>query len=195
MVQARQGFYIEYNLRLFFFLLIQKTSAICAIDLDTILPCYFVSRIRHIPGSTTPTSCFCEMQEVVSGRLSIRYGKPSNVFAYQKFAIGYTVNDLIATNLPVSTACICRHPQCPDPPTDPKHSDPTRRSFNPTRSHSNSDPEVLISDPEVLISDPKPPPPDAATDITRFPTVTHPSRGPIHPFTRGQSTKAAASNR
>jgi hypothetical protein len=39
-------FYAEYNLRLFFFLLFRKMDAICAIDLDTILPVYLVSAIR-----------------------------------------------------------------------------------------------------------------------------------------------------
>src|ERR1700704_1922409 len=33
-------FYIEYNIRLFFFLLFKKFDIICGIDLDTILPCY-----------------------------------------------------------------------------------------------------------------------------------------------------------
>src|SRR5690349_11491904 len=36
-------FYAEYNLRLFFYLLTQQMNCICAIDLDTILPCYAVS--------------------------------------------------------------------------------------------------------------------------------------------------------
>src|ERR1700760_2522883 len=39
-------FYLEYNLRLFFFLLFRKMDCICAVDLDTILPCYFVSTLR-----------------------------------------------------------------------------------------------------------------------------------------------------
>src|SRR5436309_3264628 len=39
-------FYAEYNTRLFFFLLFMQMNAVCAIDLDTILPCYFISFIR-----------------------------------------------------------------------------------------------------------------------------------------------------
>jgi glycosyltransferase involved in cell wall biosynthesis len=39
-------FYVEYNLRLFFWLLFQKFDIVCGIDLDTILPCYFASILR-----------------------------------------------------------------------------------------------------------------------------------------------------
>src|SRR5450432_542599 len=39
-------FYAEYNLRLFFYLLFKKADCICAIDLDTILPCYFISKLK-----------------------------------------------------------------------------------------------------------------------------------------------------
>src|SRR5690349_15933931 len=40
-------FYIEYNIRLFFFLLLKKFDIVCGIDLDTILPCYFISKIKN----------------------------------------------------------------------------------------------------------------------------------------------------
>ena len=40
-------FYLEYNIRLFFYLLFAKMDVICAIDLDTILPAFFVSKIRR----------------------------------------------------------------------------------------------------------------------------------------------------
>ena len=39
-------FYAEYNIRLFFFLLFVKLDVICAIDLDTILPCLMISKLR-----------------------------------------------------------------------------------------------------------------------------------------------------
>jgi glycosyltransferase involved in cell wall biosynthesis len=39
-------FYVEYNIRLFFWLLFQPFDIVCGIDLDTILPCYFASILR-----------------------------------------------------------------------------------------------------------------------------------------------------
>src|SRR5262249_37385084 len=67
-VWSRKGklFYLEYNLRLFFYLLFQKMHGICAIDLDTILPVYFVSRIRRVTRLYDAHELFCEMQEVVT---------------------------------------------------------------------------------------------------------------------------------
>jgi glycosyltransferase involved in cell wall biosynthesis len=91
-----KGFYIEYNLRLFFFLLTKKMSAVCAIDLDTILPCYLVSRIRRIPRLYDAHELFCEMQEVVSRPSIYRSWKAIERLCVPKFPIGYTVNDLIA---------------------------------------------------------------------------------------------------
>ena len=43
-------FYAEYNIRLFFFLLFKKMDCICAIDLDTILPCYYISVVKKFHG-------------------------------------------------------------------------------------------------------------------------------------------------
>src|ERR1700761_1919656 len=42
-------FYLEYQLRLLFFLLFRHIDGICAIDLDTIIPCYYISRLKRIP--------------------------------------------------------------------------------------------------------------------------------------------------
>jgi glycosyltransferase involved in cell wall biosynthesis len=39
-------FYVEYNFRLFFWLLFQRFDIVCGIDLDTILPCYFAAILR-----------------------------------------------------------------------------------------------------------------------------------------------------
>lgn len=41
-------FYAEYNIRLFFFLLRQKTDILFSNDLDTLLPNYLASGIRHL---------------------------------------------------------------------------------------------------------------------------------------------------
>ena len=37
-------FYLEYNLRLLFFLWNNKFDVVCAIDLDTILPAFYISK-------------------------------------------------------------------------------------------------------------------------------------------------------
>ena len=39
-------FYLEYNLRLLLFLLFQRFNIVCAIDLDTIMPCLISARLR-----------------------------------------------------------------------------------------------------------------------------------------------------
>jgi glycosyltransferase involved in cell wall biosynthesis len=41
-------FYVEYNIRLFFWLLVQRVDIIGGIDLDSILACYFSAKIRNI---------------------------------------------------------------------------------------------------------------------------------------------------
>ena len=89
-------FYIEYNLRLFLFLLTRRLDAICAIDLDTILPCYFVSVLLRIPRIYDAHELFCEMQEVVSRPVVYKCWKAIERFCVPRFAQGYTVNDLIA---------------------------------------------------------------------------------------------------
>jgi glycosyltransferase involved in cell wall biosynthesis len=76
-------FYLEYNLRLFIFLLFQKSDLLCAVDLDSILPCYLVSRLKRIPRVYDAHELFCEMKAVE------RYCVP-------RFQHGYTVNGLIA---------------------------------------------------------------------------------------------------
>ena len=59
-------FYAEYNFRLFFFLLFKRMDAICAIDLDTILPCLHISRWKRIPRIYDAHELFTELKEVLS---------------------------------------------------------------------------------------------------------------------------------
>jgi glycosyltransferase involved in cell wall biosynthesis len=92
-----KAFYIEYNLRLFLFLLFRKMDGLCAIDLDTILPCYMVSRLRGIPRLYDAHELFCEMQEVVSRPRVYRIWKAVERQCVPRFPHGYTVNGLIAS--------------------------------------------------------------------------------------------------
>src|ERR1700754_2716064 len=59
-------FYAEYNIRLLFYLLFKKMDCICAIDLDTILPCYFISKIKNKKRIYDAHELFCEMKEIVT---------------------------------------------------------------------------------------------------------------------------------
>jgi glycosyltransferase involved in cell wall biosynthesis len=91
-----KGFYVEYNIRLFFYLITSKIDVICAIDLDTILPCYWVSAIKGIPRVYDAHELFCEMKEVVTRPRIYRFWKRVERFAVPRFKAGYTVNQPIA---------------------------------------------------------------------------------------------------
>lgn len=89
-------FYAEFNLRLFFYLLFCKADLVCAIDLDTILPCYLVSVLKRIPRVYDAHELFCEMKEVATRPGIYRFWKRVERFAVPRFKHGYTVNQPIA---------------------------------------------------------------------------------------------------
>ena len=89
-------FYAEYNTRLFFFLFFLKMDAVCAIDLDTILPCYFVSGLRRKKRIYDAHELFTEMKEVITRPLVKRLWLSIEKFTVPKFKHGYTVSNSIA---------------------------------------------------------------------------------------------------
>jgi glycosyltransferase involved in cell wall biosynthesis len=89
-------FYAEYNIRLFFYLLFKKMDCIGAIDLDTILPCYFISKIKKVKRIYDAHELFCEMKEIVTRPAIYNIWKKFERFTVPKFAYGYTVNQPIA---------------------------------------------------------------------------------------------------
>jgi glycosyltransferase involved in cell wall biosynthesis len=94
-----KAFYIEYNIRLFFWMIFQKMDLVCAIDLDTILPCYFISIFKRIPRVYDAHELFCEMKEVVTRPHIYRIWKAIERFAVPRFKQGYTVCQPIASIL------------------------------------------------------------------------------------------------
>src|SRR6185312_9272297 len=60
------GFYFEYNLKLFFYLLFQKTDILCCIDLDTILPVYFVSVLKNKTRVYDAHEYFSQLKEIIT---------------------------------------------------------------------------------------------------------------------------------
>ena len=89
-------FYAEYNLKLFFYLLFKRMDAICAIDLDTILPCLFISKIKKIPRVYDAHELFCEMKEIATRPYIYKVWKAIERYTIPKFPMGYTVNTPIA---------------------------------------------------------------------------------------------------
>ncbi|MFI5185192.1 MAG: glycosyltransferase [Chitinophagales bacterium] len=91
-----KAFYFEYNLRLFFFLLFKKADLICAIDLDTIIPCYLISKLKGTKRVYDAHELFCEMKEIVSRPPVYKIWKKIERYTVPKFKYGYTVNQFIS---------------------------------------------------------------------------------------------------
>lgn len=89
-------FYAEYNLRLFFFLFFKKMDCICAIDLDTILPCLLISKLKKVKRVYDAHELFCEMKEIVTRPAIYKAWKKIERYSVPKFESGYTVNQPIA---------------------------------------------------------------------------------------------------
>ena len=85
-------FYAEYNLRLFFFLLSNKFDLVNAIDLDSILPCYLVSKWRKKPIIYDAHEYFTELEEVVSRPRVKRVWEWIERETVPKIPHGYTVS-------------------------------------------------------------------------------------------------------
>ena len=88
-------FYAEYNVRLFFFLLFKKIDAICAIDLDTILPCLYISKWKKIPRIYDAHELFTELPEVISRPGILKVWTKVEQKAVPQFKWAYTVSESI----------------------------------------------------------------------------------------------------
>jgi glycosyltransferase involved in cell wall biosynthesis len=89
-------FYAEYNIRLFFYLLLKKMDCIGAIDLDSIMPCYFISKLKRIKRVYDAHELFCEMKEIATRPGIYKIWKKIERYTVPKFVNGYTVNQPIA---------------------------------------------------------------------------------------------------
>ncbi len=89
-------FYLEYNIRLFFYLLFVKTDSFTAIDLDTIFPVFCASKLRRKPRFYDAHELFCEMKEIVERPHIYKIWKALERFMVPRFPYGTTVNQPIA---------------------------------------------------------------------------------------------------
>ena len=113
-------FYIEYSFRLFFSLLFTEFDIICAIDLDTILPCYLISVLKRKKRVYDAHEYFTEQKEIISRKIIKQFWNGIAEFCIPRFINGYTVNEFIRQefnkkyaidykvirNLPVMTALL-----------------------------------------------------------------------------------------
>jgi len=88
--------YFEFNVRLLFYLLFVSNDCYCAIDLDTILPNYFASKIRRKKRVYDAHELFTEQKEIVTRPAVYKLWLKVEKFSVPKFLNGYTVNDFIA---------------------------------------------------------------------------------------------------
>ena len=78
-------FYAEYNLRLFFFLLTKKMDGVCAIDLDTIIPCLLVSKLKKVKRVYDAHEYFTELKEVRTRKFVKGFWTAIEKFAVRRF--------------------------------------------------------------------------------------------------------------
>lgn len=84
-------FYTEYNIRLLFFLLFKKADCICAIDLDTILPCLLISKLKGIKRVYDAHEYFSQLDEVISRPGIYKFWLGVEKLIIPRFKYGYTV--------------------------------------------------------------------------------------------------------
>jgi glycosyltransferase involved in cell wall biosynthesis len=85
-------FYLEYNIRLFFFLLTHSFDIVCGIDLDSILPCYFAAFIKRKKCVYDAHELFPEVPEVVNRPFIKKTWQAVEKFAVKKIPFCYTVS-------------------------------------------------------------------------------------------------------
>lgn len=91
--------YIDYWIKLFFFLLFRRVDIICAIDLDTIMPVYYASRIRNKKRVYDAHELFTELKEVISRPAVHAMWKWIAKYTVPNFPAGYTIGECYAEEL------------------------------------------------------------------------------------------------
>lgn len=88
--------YIEFNSKLFFFLLFRRPDCLCAIDLDTILPVLLVSLLKGCRRVYDAHELFTEMKEIVSRPIIQKIWNWVERITIPHFPLGYTVSESIS---------------------------------------------------------------------------------------------------
>lgn len=89
-------FYIEYNIRLFFYLFFQKTDVICSVDLDTILAGFMFCKLRNRVQVYDAHEYFTELPEVIQRPVTQRIWSWVADLTIPKIKYCYTVGESLA---------------------------------------------------------------------------------------------------
>lgn len=87
--------YIEFNLRLLLRLLFTRFDSICAVDLDTSVPCFIAGSLKRKPIVMDAHELFSELYEVVSRPFIHKAWHSLESWIIPKYKNGYTVNTFI----------------------------------------------------------------------------------------------------
>ena len=90
------GFYFEYNLKLFFYLLFQKSDVLCCIDLDTMIPVFFTAILRRKIKVYDAHEYFSQQKEIITRPHIYRFWHFIEKTFLPKFKNGYTVSEEIS---------------------------------------------------------------------------------------------------
>lgn len=89
-------FYAEYNIRLFFYLLFSKSDLIFSNDLDTLLACFFASKLKGVQLIYDSHEYYTEVPELVSRPKIQKIWTKIEEFIFPKLDKIITVNNSIA---------------------------------------------------------------------------------------------------
>lgn len=94
--QKGKLFYLEFNLRLLFYLAFQKTDIICGIDLDTLVPAFLVARLRNKICVYDAHEYFSEVPEVIHRPMTKKVWETVASLIIPKLKYCYTVGEMLS---------------------------------------------------------------------------------------------------
>lgn len=89
-------FYVEYNFRLFWWLLFHSFDIYCGIDLDTLLPAFIISRLKRKICVYDAHEYFTELPEIIHRPLIRKFWTSLEKFLLPRIKYNYTVGNAIA---------------------------------------------------------------------------------------------------
>ena len=140
---AGKLFYLEYNLRLLFFLLFQRFDAVCSIDLDTSIPGIIAAKIKNKPHLFDAHELFTHTPEVARRKSIQKIWEAVQKFTFKHTNAAFTVGPAIAQyfeekyNRPVA---VVRNMPIKSGATNPKTTNQARTEINQLNSDNINPP-------------------------------------------------------